>query len=77
MAEGRIEAEQKERYKERLDLEVDLIIKMGFTEYFLVVSDFIQWAYRNDIPVGPGRGSAAGSLVAWALQITNLDPLQI
>ena len=49
---------------------------MGFTEYFLVVSDFIQWAYRNDIPVGPGRGSAAGSLVAWALQITNLDPLK-
>ena len=76
LAEGRIAQEEKDRYKERLDLEIELIIKMGFTEYFLVVSDFIQWAYRNDIPVGPGRGSAAGSLVAWALQITNIDPLK-
>ena len=50
-----------------LTLEIDLIIKMGFVGYFLVVSDFIQWAKRQDIPVGPGRGSAAGSLVAWAL----------
>jgi len=66
----------QELYKQRLDLEVDLIIKMGFVEYFLIVSDFIQWAYRNDIPVGPGRGSAAGSLVSWALQITNIDPLK-
>ena len=49
---------------------------MGFVGYFLVVSDFIQWAHRNGIPVGPGRGSAAGSLVAWALQITNIDPLK-
>lgn len=76
LTEGRIELRDKERYKERLDLEIELIIKMGFTEYFLVVSDFIQWAYRNDIPVGPGRGSAAGSLAAWTLQITNLDPLK-
>ena len=44
--------------------------------YFLVVSDFIQWARRNEIPVGPGRGSAAGSLVAWALQITDIDPIK-
>jgi DNA polymerase-3 subunit alpha len=68
--------EQKELYQKRLDLEVDLIIKMGFVGYFLVVSDFIQWAYREGIPVGPGRGSAAGSLVAWTLQITNIDPLK-
>lgn len=74
--EGRIDLAALDAYKTRLDLEIDLIIKMGFTEYFLVVSDFIQWAYRNDIPVGPGRGSAAGSLAAWALQITNLDPLK-
>lgn len=63
-------------YQARLDLEMDLIISMGFVGYFLVVSDFIQWAYRNGIPVGPGRGSAAGSLVAWSLQITNIDPLK-
>jgi len=63
-------------YQERLNLEVDLITKMGFVEYFLIVSDFIQWAYRAGIPVGPGRGSAAGSLVSWALQITNIDPLK-
>lgn len=64
------------RYQERLELEIDLITKMGFVGYFLVVSDFIQWAYRTGIPVGPGRGSAAGSLVAWSLLITNIDPLK-
>jgi len=63
-------------YDARLELEIELITRMGFVGYFLVVSDFIQWAYRNGIPVGPGRGSAAGSLVAWALQITNIDPLK-
>jgi len=63
-------------YEARLHEEMDLIISMGFVGYFLVVSDFIQWAYRNGIPVGPGRGSAAGSLVAWSLQITNIDPLK-
>ncbi len=63
-------------YKARLNEEMNLIITMGFVGYFLVVSDFIQWAYRNGIPVGPGRGSAAGSLVAWALQITNIDPIK-
>lgn len=63
-------------YQARLDLEIDLIIKMGFVGYFLVVSDFIQWSKRNNIPVGPGRGSAAGSLVAWALQITDIDPIK-
>jgi DNA polymerase III subunit alpha len=71
-----IPQDQTDVYDARLELEVDLITKMGFVGYFLVVSDFIQWAYRNGIPVGPGRGSAAGSLVAWALQITNIDPLK-
>lgn len=63
-------------YQARLELEADLICTMGFVGYFLVVSDFIRWAHRNGIPVGPGRGSAAGSLVAWALEITNIDPLK-
>ncbi len=71
-----IALDQAQLYDKRLELEIDLITKMGFVGYFLVVSDFIQWAYRNNIPVGPGRGSAAGSLVAWALQITNIDPLK-
>ena len=69
-------AEQLSEYQARLDLEVNLIIKMGFVGYFLVVSDFIQWAHKNGIPVGPGRGSAAGSLVAWSLRITNIDPIK-
>ena len=63
-------------YRERLDFELDIIEKMGFPGYFLIVSDFIQWAKDNDIPVGPGRGSGAGSLVAYALKITDLDPLR-
>lgn len=63
-------------YIERLNIELDVIIKMGFPGYFLIVADFIQWAKRNDIPVGPGRGSGAGSLVAYALSITELDPLE-
>ncbi len=67
---------EKDRYSARLKEEVALIIKMGFVGYFLVVSDFIQWAHRAGIPVGPGRGSAAGSLVAWCLSITNIDPLK-
>jgi DNA polymerase-3 subunit alpha len=71
-----IPASAFEAYQARLNLEMDLILSMGFVGYFLVVSDFIQWAYRNGIPVGPGRGSAAGSLVAWSLQITNIDPLK-
>lgn len=71
-----IPQDQIEAYDARLELEIDLITRMGFVGYFLVVSDFIQWAYRSGIPVGPGRGSAAGSLVAWALQITNIDPLK-
>lgn len=63
------------RYRERLEFELDVISKMGFPGYFLIVADFIQWAKANDIPVGPGRGSGAGSLVAYALTITDIDPL--
>ncbi len=64
------------RYTERLKFELDTINKMGFPGYFLIVSDFIKWAKDHNIPVGPGRGSGAGSLVAWSLKITDLDPLQ-
>ncbi len=62
-------------YDARLERELDVIIQMGFPGYFLIVADFINWAKRHGIPVGPGRGSGAGSLVAWALGITDLDPL--
>ncbi|RLA50784.1 MAG: DNA polymerase III subunit alpha, partial [Gammaproteobacteria bacterium] len=62
-------------YRQRLDFELDTIIQMGFPGYFLIVMDFIRWAKQHDIPVGPGRGSGAGSLVAYALEITDLDPL--
>lgn len=64
------------RYEERLQTELDVINTMGFPGYFLIVADFIQWAKNNGVPVGPGRGSGAGSLVAYALKITDLDPLQ-
>jgi len=64
-------------YAERLDFETGIINKMGFAGYFLIVADFIKWAKDNDIPVGPGRGSGAGSVVAWALTITDLDPLRL
>ncbi|MEQ9144668.1 MAG: DNA polymerase III subunit alpha [Parvibaculaceae bacterium] len=63
-------------YRERLDFELDVIIKMDFPGYFLIVADFIKWAKDHDIPVGPGRGSGAGSVVAWVLTITDLDPLR-
>jgi DNA polymerase-3 subunit alpha len=69
-------AEQRKPYDERLALELDVIIQMGFPGYFLIVADFIQWAKDNEIPVGPGRGSGAGSLVAYALRITDLDPIR-
>ena len=68
--------EKREEYKKRLDFELNIIVKMGYSSYFLIVSDFINWAKNNMIPVGPGRGSGAGSLVAWCLSITNLDPLK-
>jgi DNA polymerase-3 subunit alpha len=64
------------RYRERLDYELETIIQMGFPGYFLIVADFIRWAKEQDIPVGPGRGSGAGSVVAWSLTITDLDPLR-
>ena len=69
--------EAKARYRERLDYELDIIVNMGFASYFLIVADFIKWAKANDIPVGPGRGSGAGSVVAWALTITDLDPIAL
>ena len=69
-------SELYKKYRERLEFELDIIIEMQFPSYFLVVSDFIKWSKNNDIPVGPGRGSGAGSLVAYSLKITDLDPLQ-
>jgi DNA polymerase-3 subunit alpha len=68
--------EQLQEYYERLEYELVEIIKMGFAGYFLIVADFIDYARRSDIPVGPGRGSAAGSLVAYCLKITNVDPIK-
>ncbi len=68
--------QQRPRYVERLEFELETILKMGFPGYFLIVSDFIKWAKENGCPVGPGRGSGAGSLVAYALLITDLDPLK-
>jgi DNA polymerase-3 subunit alpha len=67
---------EEPRYRERLDLELGTIIEMGFPGYFLIVADFINWAKRHGVPVGPGRGSGAGSLVAYSLNITDLDPLR-
>ncbi len=69
------ENELKPQYYERLETEIETILKMGFPGYFCIVSDFIQWSKKNNIPVGPGRGSGAGSLVAYALDITNINPL--
>jgi DNA polymerase-3 subunit alpha len=66
----------REDYARRLEAEVDVIVEMGFPGYFLIVADFINWAKNHDIPVGPGRGSGAGSVVAWALGITDIDPLR-
>src|SRR4051812_27207563 len=71
-----IREQQRARYVERLEFELGTILKMGFPGYFLIVGDFINWAKNNGCPVGPGRGSGAGSLVAYALKITDLDPLQ-
>jgi len=72
------ETQQKinKEYFERLEYELGIIIKMNFSGYFLIVSDFIKWAKNNEIPVGPGRGSGAGSIIAWSLQITDLDPIR-
>ncbi len=70
-----ISAEEEKEYRERLEIELDTIKSMGFPGYFLIVADFINWAKDHDIPVGPGRGSAAGSLVAYAIRITDIDPM--
>ena len=70
-------AEIDQRYFERLDYELSVIKKMGFPGYFLIVADFIQWSKNHGVPVGPGRGSGAGSIVAWSLRITDLDPLKL
>ncbi|MFP4085312.1 MAG: DNA polymerase III subunit alpha [Desulfobacteraceae bacterium] len=74
--EGPLTEELQTQYQDRLHFELGVILKMGFAGYFLIVSDFIDYAYRNNIAVGPGRGSAAGSLVAYCLNITNIDPIQ-
>ncbi|MFZ7111204.1 MAG: DNA polymerase III subunit alpha [Desulfatiglandales bacterium] len=74
--EGDLPPELRKEYRERLAYELDVIINIGFAGYFLIVADFIDYARRSDIPVGPGRGSAAGSLVAYCLTITNIDPLK-
>ena len=76
LEEFEISIDKHKEYKDRLDFELKVIKQMGFPGYFLIVSDFIKWAKENDIPVGPGRGSGAGSIVAWALKITDLDPIQ-
>jgi DNA polymerase-3 subunit alpha len=70
-------AEDRQVYFNRLEFEIDVIVKMGFPGYFLIVADFIKWAKEQGIPVGPGRGSGAGSVVAWALTITDLDPIRL
>ncbi len=69
--------EERQVYADRLAFEIDVIVKMGFPGYFLIVADFIKWAKEQGIPVGPGRGSGAGSVVAWALTITDLDPIRL
>jgi DNA polymerase-3 subunit alpha len=71
-----VREKERMRYEERLEFEIDTILKMGFPGYFLIVADFINWAQDNGCPVGPGRGSGAGSLVAYSLNITGLDPLR-
>ncbi|MFO7325840.1 MAG: DNA polymerase III subunit alpha, partial [Pseudomonadota bacterium] len=76
MREKRGDDTVPEEYAARLERELEVIIKMGFAGYFLIVADFIRWAKENGVPVGPGRGSGAGSLVAWTLGITDLDPLE-
>ncbi|MEJ6009948.1 DNA polymerase III subunit alpha [Novosphingobium aquae] len=74
---GEMDPADRQTYFDRLDFETNVINGMGFAGYFLIVADFIKWAKDNDIPVGPGRGSGAGSVVAWALTITDLDPLKL
>ncbi|MFN8943590.1 MAG: DNA polymerase III subunit alpha, partial [Pseudobdellovibrionaceae bacterium] len=70
-----VTTESRQKYLDRLDYELKVIDRMGFNGYFMIVHDFIDWAKKNSIPVGPGRGSGAGSLVAFSLKITDLDPV--
>ncbi len=74
---GDLSEDERKVYEDRLEFEIDIIKGMGFPGYFLIVADFIKWAKENGIPVGPGRGSGAGSLVAWSLTITDLDPIRL
>jgi len=74
-AAGTFSVEKERQYKERLEMEIGVIIEMGFSGYFLIVADFINWAHSRNIPVGPGRGSGAGSLAAYCMRITNIDPI--
>ncbi len=74
---GEMSEDERKVYFDRLDYEIEIIVNMGFPGYFLIVADFIQWAKDQGIPVGPGRGSGAGSIVAWALTITDLDPIKL
>ena len=77
VSKDKIQSDHKfQLYKKRLDHELKIITEMNYASYFLIVSDYIKWAKKNDIPVGPGRGSGAGSLVAWCLSITDLDPIK-
>lgn len=75
-ADGNADPDIEKQYFDRLNIELDVIMRMGFAGYFLIVSDFIKWAKQEKIPVGPGRGSGAGSLVAWSLTITDIDPIR-
>ena len=70
------EKKDEDVYRERLNSEIEIIEKMNFPQYFLIVQDFVNWAKNNDIPIGPGRGSAAGSLVSYLLGITMVDPIE-
>ena len=72
---GKLTAETEKAYRDRLEMEIEVINTMGFPGYFLIVADFINWAKDRDIPVGPGRGSGAGSLAAYCMRITNIDPI--
>ncbi|MGI9290392.1 MAG: DNA polymerase III subunit alpha, partial [Gammaproteobacteria bacterium] len=76
LADAELPPERLKDYEDRLETELNVISSMGFPGYFLIVADFIKWAKNNGVPVGPGRGSGAGSLVAWVIGITDLDPLQ-
>ncbi|MCL2748451.1 MAG: DNA polymerase III subunit alpha [Alphaproteobacteria bacterium] len=76
MADNKITQDEQKQYFDQLEFELEVIIKMGFPGYFLIVADYINWCRENDILVGPGRGSGAGSVVAWALGITNVNPLE-